>query len=201
MLRKGLGLLVVLGLASLGLAQTTDNHTVTVQIPSILTLSLDATDYLFDFTTGTGTDTVTVGSSSYPRATLANYHTFLDTASGPRDFAPTSVAGTGGNDYGTLIVRSNRASWEVNLSVSGILGTPLDNSRIKVYAEKDSGKGGSWTSSPTPVTGVTTLISSYGGGQGKSVYKVYYLVTLDPADDIQSDYNDQITVNYTLTSP
>jgi len=201
MLRKGLGFLVVLGLASLGLAQTTDNHTVTVQIPSVLTLSLDATDYLFDFTTGTGTDTVTVGSGSYPRATLANYDIFLDTAGSAQDFAPTSVAGVGANDYGTLTVRSNRASWEVNLSVSGTLGTPLDNSRVKVYAEKVSGKGGSWTSSPTPVTAVTTLISSYGGGQGKSVYKVYYLVTLDPADDIQSDYYGQITVSYTLTSP
>jgi len=202
MLRKGLGLLVVLGLASLGLAQTTDDHTVTVNIPSILTLSLDATDYLFDFADTTATGTVTVGAGSYPRAGMTNYDAFLDTATSPQDFAPTSVAGTGGNDYGTLVVRTNRASWEVTLSISpgSFLPAPLDNGRVKVYAEKVSGKGGSWTPSPTPVTSVTTLISSYGGGQGRSEYRIYYLLTLDPADDIPtSGYYGQITVNYTLT--
>ncbi|KGQ23067.2 hypothetical protein [Thermus filiformis] len=199
MLRKGLGLLVVLGLASLGLAQTTDNHNVTVTIPSILTLSLDATDFIFDFSDTTATGTVTVGGTPYDRAGLASYDNFLDNASSAQDFAPTSVAGTGGNDYGTLIVRSNRATWYVKLSVSGPLPAPLDNGRVKVYAEKVLGKGGSWTSVPTPVTGVTTLISSSTGGQGKSVYKVYYLLTLDPGDDITGTYSHQITVNYTLT--
>jgi len=204
MLRKGLGLLVVLGLASLGLAQTTANHTVTVNIPSILTLSLDATDYLFNFADTTATGTVTVGAGSYPRAGLSNYDPFLDAASGPQDFAPTSVAGTGGNDYGTLTVRSNRAQWTVSLSVSpgSFLSAPLDNSRVKVFAEKVSGKGGSWTSVPTPITAVTTLISSSTGGQGRSVYRIYYLLTLDPGDDIPTGgYNHQITVSYTLTSP
>jgi hypothetical protein len=202
MLKKGLGLLVVLGLASLGLAQTTDDHTVTVQIPSVLTLSLDAIDYLFDFADNTAAGTVTVGSNSYPRAGLSNYDSFLDAASGLQDFAPTSVKGTGGADYGTLTVRSNRAQWTVSLTVTGALPAPLSNGRVKVFAEKVSGKGSSSTSTPTSITGVTTLISATSNGQGKSVYKVYYLVTLDPADNIPlSGYNQNITVNYTLTSP
>jgi len=202
MLKKGLGLVALLGLARLGLAQTTANHTVTVQIPSVLTLSLDATNYLFNFADTTATGTVTVGSGSYPRAGLANYDPFLDAASGPQDFAPTSVAGTSGADYGTLTVRSNRANWVVIFGVSGTLPAPLDNSRVKVFFEKVSGKGGSLTLAPTPITAVTAPIGAGLNGQGKSVYKVYYLVTLDPADDIPtSGYNSSITVNYTLTSP
>jgi hypothetical protein len=98
-------------LASLSLAATADDHTVTVNIPSILQLSLDATDYLFDFgdTSLDGTETVTVGGTPYTKASQAAYLTFLDTATGTQDFAPTSLTGTGGADYGTVTVRTNRA--------------------------------------------------------------------------------------------
>jgi hypothetical protein len=192
-------------LASLSLAATADDHTVTVNIPSILQLSLDATDYLFDFgdTSLDGTETVTVGGTPYTKASQAAYLTFLDTATGTQDFAPTSLTGTGGADYGTVTVRTNRAQWTVKISsVSGSL--TLGNGRVKVFAEKVSGKGASWTTTPTPITAVSplTLFNAGSGGQGRSVYRLYYLFTMDINDDIPlSGINEQITINLLLTSP
>jgi hypothetical protein len=57
MKRKLVALIALL--ASLRLAQTADNHTVTVRIPSVLQLTLDATDYLFDFGDASASGTVT----------------------------------------------------------------------------------------------------------------------------------------------
>lgn len=196
-------------LAGLALAQTTDptkdDHKVTVKIPSILQLSLDASDYLFDFTdlTLTGSETVTVNSVAYTKASQAAYLTFLNTATGTQDFAPTALAGTGGNDYGTVTVLTNHAQWTVKISsISGSL--TLGNGRVKVFAEKASGKGASWTTTPTPITAASplTLFSAGSNGQGKSVYKLYYLFTMDINDDIPSSgMSEQITVNLLLTSP
>lgn len=204
-MRKLVALMALMLMAGLALAQTTASHTVKVTIPSILSLQLNATDFVFDFNNPslTGTETVTVGSTSYTKASKAAYDTFIDTATGTQDFAPTSVEGTGGADYGTMTIRSNRAQWTVSVdSISGTLGAPLSNSRVKVFAEKVSGKGGSWTTVPTPITSVSTLISADAGGQGKSVYKLYYLLTMDINDDIPlAGYDQQITITYTLTSP
>jgi hypothetical protein len=196
-------------LASLSLAQTptnTDSHTVTVNIPSVLQLTLDATDYLFDFAdnTLTGTETVSVGSANYTKASQAAYLTFLNTATGTQDFAPTSLTGTGGADYGTVTVLTNRAQWTVKIdSISGSL--TLGNGRVKVFAEKASGKGASWTTTPTPITAASplTLFSASSNGQGKSAYKLYYLFTMDINDDIPLGGIDHesITVNLLLTSP
>jgi hypothetical protein len=192
-------------LASLSLAATPDDHTVTVRIPSLLQLTLDATDYLFDFgnTSLTGTETVTVGGTPYIKASQAAYLTFLDTATGTQDFAPTALTGTGGNDYGTVTVLTNRAQWTVKISsISGSL--TLGNGRVKVFAEKVSGKGASWTTTPTPITAASplTLFNAGSGGQGRSVYRLYYLFTMDINDDIPlSGINEYITVNLLLTSP
>jgi hypothetical protein len=204
MKRKLVALMALL--ASLSLAATTDDHTVTVNIPSVLRLTLDATDYLFDFgdTSLTGTETVTVGGTPYTKASQAAYYAFLDTATGTQDFAPTSLTGTGGNDYGTVTVRTNRAQWTVKInSISGSL--TLGNGRVKVFAEKVSGKGSSWTTTPTPITAASplTLFSAGSNGQGRSTYKLYYLFTMDINDDIPlaGIDNEQITVNLLLTSP
>jgi hypothetical protein len=201
-------------LASLSLAQTppnTDYHTVTVNIPSVLQLTLDATDYLFNFddTSLTGTETVTVpssgpGATPYTKASWAAYENFLNTATGTQDFAPTSLTGTGGADYGTVTVRTNRAQWTVKInSISGSL--TLGNGRVKVFAEKVSGKGSSWTTTPTPITAASplTLFSAGSNGQGRSEYRLYYLFTMDINDDIPDGGidNEQITINLLLTSP
>jgi len=196
-------------LASLSLAQTTKQHTVTVNIPPILQLDLNASDYLFDFAdTGlTGTETVIVGGTPYTKASQPAYLTFLNTASGTQDFAPTSITDASQNDlgdYGTVTVLTNHAQWTVQISsISGTL--TLGNSRVKVFAEKASGKGASWTTTPTPITAASplTLFSASSGGQGKSVYKLYYLFTMDINDDIPlaGINNEQITVNLLLTSP
>jgi hypothetical protein len=194
-------------LASLSLAQTTASPKVTVNIPSVLQLKLDATEYLFDFAdnTLTGTETVTVGGNPYTKASQAAYLTFLNTATGTQDFAPTSLTGTGGADYGTVTVLTNRAQWTVK--ISSITNGPLTlgNDRVKVFAEKASGKGASWTTTPTPITAASplTLFSAGSGGQGKSEYKLYYLFTMDINDDIPlaGIVNEQITVNLLLTSP
>jgi hypothetical protein len=192
-------------LASLSLAATADDHTVTVRIPSVLQLTLDATDYLFDFgdTSLDGTETVTVDGTPYTKASWAAYENFLNTASGAQDFAPTSLTGTGGADYGTVTVFTNRAQWTVTISsISGSL--TLGNDRVKVFAEKVSGKGASWTTTPTPITAVSplTLFNAGSGGQGRSVYKLYYLFTMDIDDDIpDTGINEYITINLLLTSP
>jgi hypothetical protein len=194
-------------LASLSLAQTTDSHTVTVNIPSVLQLTLNADKYLFDFadTSLTGTETVTVGGAPYTKASWAAYENFLNTATGTRDFAPTSVTDEDGNDlgnYGTVTVRTNRAQWTVKIdSISGTL--TLGNGRVKVFAEKVSGKGASQTTTPTSITNSLTLFSAGSNGQGRSVYRLYYLFTMDINDDIPlaGINNEQITVNLLLTSP
>jgi hypothetical protein len=204
MKRKLVALMALL--ASLSLAQTTDYHTVTVKIPSVLQLDLNATDYKFDFTDNslTGTETVTVGGTNYTKASWAAYESFLNAASGTQDFAPTALTGTGGADYGTVTVFTNRAQWTVKISsVSGTL--TLGNSRVKVFAEKVSGKGSSSTSTPTPITAASplTLFSAGSNGQGKSTYKLYYLFTMNINDDIPLSGidNESITINLLLTSP
>jgi hypothetical protein len=206
MKRKLVALMALL--AGLALAQTTDptrdDHKVTVKIPSILQLSLDATDYKFDFTDAslTGTETVTVGGTPYTKASQAAYDTFIDTATGTQDFAPTSIEDAANPDYGTVIVRTNRAQWTVKIdSISGSL--TLGNGRVKVFAEKVSGKGSSQTSTPTSIAANLALAKATSGGQGKSTYKLYYLFTMDINDDIPlSGINNQsITINLLLTSP
>ncbi|WCM40270.1 hypothetical protein [Thermus antranikianii] len=198
----GLGILSVL-FSGLALAQTnTDSHTVTVKVPSVLQLSLDATDYLFDFTDATlqGTETTTVGNTAYTKASRAAYLNFLEAGS-TQDFAPTSVAGTNGAEYGTVTVKTNRAQWTVKVdSIGGTLS--LGNNRVKVFAEKLSGKGASSTPSPTPIAQGLSLFGASTGGQGKSVYKLYYLFTMNINDDIPlGGLNESITLNLLLTSP
>jgi len=190
-------------LASLSLAATTDDHTVTVRIPSVLQLTLDATDYLFDFDDASASGTVTIGGTPYTKASWAAYENFLNTATGTQDFAPTALTGTGGADYGTVTVLTNRAQWTVKISsVSGSL--TLGNGRVKVFAEKVSGKGASWTTTPTPITAASplTLFSAGSNGQGRSVYRLYYLFTMDINDDIPlSGISEYITIYLLLTSP
>jgi hypothetical protein len=191
-------------LASLSLAATTDDHTVTVRIPSVLQLTLDAEDYLFDFGDASASGTVTIGGTPYTKASWAAYENFLNTATGTQDFAPTSVTDAGGNDlgnYGTVTVLTNRAQWTVKIdSISGTL--TLGNGRVKVFAEKVSGKGASWTTVPTPITAPLTLFNAGSGGQGRSVYKLYYLFTMNINDDIpDTGINEYITINLLLTSP
>jgi hypothetical protein len=174
-----------------------------VNIPSVLRLTLDAEDYLFDFDDASASGTVTIGGTPYTKASWAAYENFLNTATGTQDFAPTSLTGTGGADYGTVTVLTNRAQWAVKISsISGTL--TLGNGRVKVFAEKVSGKGASWTTTPTPITAASplTLFSAGSNGQGRSVYKLYYLFTMDINDDIPlAGINEQITVNLLLTSP
>jgi hypothetical protein len=195
-------------LAGLALAQTTDptkdSHTVTVNIPSVLQLTLDATDYLFDFddTSLDGTETVTVGGTPYTKASWAAYESFLNAASGAQDFAPTALTGTGGADYGTVTVLTNRAQWTVKIDSIDDGPLTLGNNRVKVFAEKVSGKGTSSTTTPTSITAPLTLFNASSNGQGRSVYKLYYLFTMDINDDIPlSGINEYITVNLLLTSP
>ncbi|WP_105318556.1 hypothetical protein [Thermus tenuipuniceus] len=199
-MRKLVALMVFL--AGLGLAQTTDSHTITVNIPSILSLQIDATDFLFDFSSN-ATGTVTVNGTPYTKASSTAYDTFIDNATGSETFAPSSVAGAGGNDFATAVVRTNRGQWTVNISsIGGTLPAPLDNTRVKVFAEKVSGKGASWTNVLTTLGAPMTLFNAGSGGQGRSVYRIYYLLEMNISDDIPSGgYNYQITINYTLTSP
>jgi len=197
-------------LAGLALAQTTDptrdEHTVTVNIPPILRLSLDATQYLFDFTVGDVDDPVQNNSLGFPKASQAAYGAFLDDESKTTQlFAPTSIAGTS-NDYGTLRINTNQAQWVVKIdTITGGLATPLANDRLKVHAVKDTGKGLSLTGSPgnKNLAANTAIIEATSNGQGRSVYKLYYLLEMNINDAFPSgsDYSSTITVELLLTTP
>ncbi|MER3557629.1 MAG: hypothetical protein C4302_07265 [Thermus sp.] len=209
-MRKGITL--VLALFGLALAQTPPrSHTVTVNVPSVLSVSLDAADldFLFDFSSN-ATDRVTVGGTPYSRAGQSAYNAFLDANTSSQVFAPSRVSlgnlGGGTGDFATLTVRSNRAKWTVSVSASGSLEPPLDNTRLQVYAEKISGAGSSLTTNPTPLptTGSLNIIQATASGQGKSSFKVYNLLELRLSDDIPlsvSGYSSQITLTYTIGSP
>jgi hypothetical protein len=196
-------------LASLSLAQTppnTDSHTITVKVPPVFRLSLDATEYLFDFTVGTS---VANNSLGFPKATKAAYEAFLDDASKTKQlFAPTSIDGTS-NDYGTLRINTNQAQWVVKINtITGGLATPLSNTRLKVHAVKDSGGGSSLTGEPdstdsTNLVAGITIIEATSSGQGRSVYKLYYLLEMNINDAFpsDSDYSSTITVELLLTTP
>ena len=200
-MRKGITL--VLALFGLALVQAA-SHTVTVNVPSVLSVSLDATDFLFDFGSS-ATGNVTVGGTPYSRAGQSAYNAFLDANTSSQVFAPSSVSlGGGTGDFATLTVRSNRAKWTVSVSASGSLAPPLDNTRLQVYAEKISGAGSSLTTNPTPLptTGSLNIIQATASGQGKSLFKVYNLLELRLSDDIPLEgYSSQITLTYTIASP
>ena len=206
MKRKLVALIALL--AGLALAQTTnpweDSHTVTVNIPKILKLTLDATDYVFDFASTTASGTVTVGSTAYPRASLTNYENFLAGALTPPDsyFAPSTVVGGTGDAYGTLEIVTNQAAWTVKIQSIGDDPLTLGNDRVKVFAEKASGKGTSQTSAPTPIAANLVLAQETSGGQGKSVYRLYYLFEMDVNDDIpDAGLNESIAITLVLTAP
>jgi hypothetical protein len=100
MKRKLVALMALL--ASLSLAQTV-SHTVTVNIPSVLQLTLDATDYLFDFadTSLSGSETVTVGGTPYTKASQAAYETPSWTPpAAPRTSPPRPSRGRAGPTTG-----------------------------------------------------------------------------------------------------
>jgi len=87
------------------------------------------------------------------------------------------------------------------------IGTPaltLGNDRVKVFAERVSGKGASWTTNPTSITAASplTLFNAGSGGQGKSVYKLYYLFEMNVNDDIPTaGLNESIQITLVLTAP
>lgn len=205
-MNRSIGALAFLGLVGLGFAQT--QHTVTVNVPSVLQVSIDAQNVLFDFSSSPQSQALTVGGTAYPRASYNNYVAFLDANAPSQVFAPTlvSLGGSSTADWVTLTVRSNRAQWTASVApASGsALAAPLDNTRIQVYAEKLSGAGTSQTSTPTPLpsTGGVPLAKSTSGGQGKSVYKVYHLLQMNLSDDIPlSGYTGTVTLVYTVVSP
>jgi hypothetical protein len=208
MKRKLVALMALL--ASLSLAQTptnTDSHTITVKVPPVFQLSLDATEYLFDFTVGTSVANNPLG---FPKATKAAYEAFLNDASKTEQlFAPTSITFDNtsiSNDYGTLRINTNQAQWVVKIdTITGGLATPLSNNRLKVHAVWDAGQGSSLTGGPgdKDLAADTAIIQATSDGQGRSVYKLYYLLEMNINDAFpsDSDYSSTITVTLLLTTP
>jgi hypothetical protein len=174
-----------------------------VKVPPVLRLLLDATEYLFDFTVGTS---VANNSLGFPKATKAAYEAFLDDESKTTQlFAPTSIAGTS-NDYGTLRINTNQAQWVVKIdTITGNLATPLSNNRLKVHAVKDTGNGSSLTGGPgsMALAANTAIVEATSNGQGRSVYKLYYLLEMNINDAFPNgpDYSSTITVKLLLTTP
>ena len=188
-------------LASLSLAQTTDSHNVTVNIPQFLKLTLDATDYVFNFGSN-ASGTVSVNSVNYHRASSTAYEAFLAGSATTQDFAPSTVAGGTGNEYGTLEIITNQSAWTVKIQSIGTLALTLGNDRVKVFAEKVSGKGSSQTSTPTSIAANLALAKATSSGQGKSTYKLYYLFEMNVNDDIPTaGLNESIQITLVLTAP
>ena len=202
MKRKLVALMALL--ASLSLAQSTDTHNVTVNIPQVLKLTLDATNYVFNFGSS-ASGTVSVNSVNYPRASLTAYETFLAGSDTTQDFAPSAVTGGTGDAYGTLEIVTNQSAWTVKINSIGDGGDgdlPLGYDRIKVYAYKAGGKGDSQTSGPTSIAASLELAKANSGGQGKSTYHLYYLFKMNINDDIPTTgLNDITTINLVLTAP
>jgi len=195
MKRKLVALMALL--ASLSLAQSTDTHNVTVNIPQVLKLTLDATNYVFDFASSASGTVL-----GYPRASLTNYEAFLAGSVATQDFAPSAVAGGTADEYGTLEIVTNQAAWTVKIQSIGGDPLTLGNSRVKVFAEKASGKGNSQTSAPTSITAGLELAKATSAGQGKSVYRLYYLFEMNVNDDIPATgLNESIAINLVLTAP
>jgi len=211
MKRKLVALMALL--AGLSLAQSTpevtQSHTITVKVVPVLRLHLDATNYLFDFD-----DPTTSGSVlGFPKASREAYGDFLDDESKTTQlFAPTSIGGSS-NDYGTLRINTNQAQWTVKIKgITGNLDAPLANSRVKVHAGYDSGKGSSLTGTPgsKSLGANTAIIQATSNGQGRSVYHLYYFLEMniddafpsapDP-DDPDYSYASTITVELALTTP
>jgi hypothetical protein len=203
MKRKLVALMALL--ASLSLAQTA-SPTVTVNIPQVLKLTLDATEYVFNFGSN-ASGTVSVNSVNYPRASLTAYEAFLAGSTTTPLFAPSTVNGGTGNEYGTLEIVTNQRAWTVKIQSIGTSTFPaltLGNDRVKVFAEKVSGKGASWTATPTSITAASplTLFNAGSGGQGRSVYKLYYLFEMNVNDDIPTaGLNESIQITLVLTAP
>jgi hypothetical protein len=190
-------------LASLSLAQTTASPTVTVNIPQFLKLTLNATYYVFNFGSN-ASGTVSVNGQNYPRASLTAYETFLAGNATTPLFAPSTVTGGTNDAYGTLEIITNQSAWTVKIQSIGTPALTLGNDRVKVFAERVSGKGASWTTTPTSITAASplTLFNAGSGGQGKSVYKLYYLFEMNVNDDIPTaGLNESIQITLVLTAP
>jgi hypothetical protein len=195
MKRKLVALMALL--ASLSLAQSTDTHNVTVNIPQVLKLTLDATDYVFDFASSASGTVL-----GYPRASLSAYQTFLEGSSSTQLFAPSAVTDGTADEYGTLEIVTNQSAWTVKIQSIETSALTLGNDRVKVFAEKASGKGSSQTSAPTSIATNLALAKATSGGQGKSTYKLYYLFEMNVNDDIPtSGLNESITITLVLTAP
>ena len=199
MKRKLVALMALL--ASLSLAQTTKQHTVTVNIPQFLKLTLDATGYVFNFGSNTS-GTVSVNSANYPKASSSAYEAFLAGSATTPLFAPSTVPGGTNDEYGTLEIVTNQSAWTVEIQSIGTPALTLGNDRVKVFAEKVSGKGSSQTSTPTPIAANLALAKATSGGQGKSTYKLYYLFEMNVNDDIPTTgLNESIQITLALTAP
>ncbi len=194
---KALRLLPLLLLGVPALGQSTDSHTITVQVPQVLRLTVDATDVLFDFANSSASGTF----DGLPVAGEANYLAFLEAGGPTQDFAPTAWTDTDGNGFATAAILSNRAQWTLSVALSGNLAAPLDNARLKVKAVKLSGKGTAQTTDYTSMSSTVTLAQATSGGQGKSVYAIYYALTMDINDDFTQGYSAIVTAQYTLASP
>ena len=202
MKRKLVALMALL--AGLSLAQSTDNtdnHNVTVNIPQVLKLTLDATNYVFNFGSS-ASGTVTVGSTAYPRASLINYQAFLAGSVNPQEFAPSAVVGGTADEYGTLEIVTNQAAWTVMIQSIGTPPLTLGNSRVKVFAAYGSGNGTSQTNAPTSIAANLALAKATSDGRGKSVYRLYYFFEMNVNDDIPATgLNESIAITLVLTAP
>ena len=176
----------IAGLLSLGaaFAQTTASHTVTAKVPVMLSLKIDTTDVLFDFT-GTTTGT----SDSLSRAGSASYVSFLEGASASQDFAPSTYTGAA-NDYVNARVVTNQSAWTLSVdSIGAFTGSLAGRLKIKV-------DGGAYAAA---AAGVLKKVTT--GSQSSTDVALRYALNLQKTDRFDGGTNQNVTVTYKVTAP
>ena len=132
-----LAMSAVLGVGATAFAQAIDTHTVTINVPTLLRLSVDATDVSFDFTDLVGA--LNDSTDGLRRANDANYQDFLDSGNPNELFSPTAITGTT-NDYVQAEILSNRRNWTLTVDASSDFSAPLTNHLyIKVEKHRSAG--------------------------------------------------------------
>jgi len=197
-----LGLVALLGLASLSLAQTTTQD-VQINIPSFFTITFGNPNNPFEVGNRPLVFDFVAGSPAFGdmHASYTAYQSFLQgSTSSEWGFMP-SISQSSDPYYHSITINSNQASWVLAVRVQGNLPAPLSNDRLRVSVENLAGNADILVlNTPLPFDGDLPLVRAVGNGIGTSAYRIYYLLFMRKTDVFPTNYDAQITVTYVLTA-
>ena len=166
------------------------------------TLSCTQPVISFDFGSTLVSGGVTVNGTTYDRAGLGAYSSWLGSGAQTKRFSPT---GTDVRVVCDFVARTNPSkafAWTVTLrDVTSSLGAPLDNSRVYIYVEKVSGLGQSQVTTLTPIS-PSMLLASDGDRsqvtQGGGRYAFHFVLEMRAGDKFPPNYSSSIFPNYLI---